>query len=132
MAHEITYWKTRTLKHFALPLSALYWETGAGIIPAHAPCPRPIIEGITRGTFIHIDGKGLCLRGKLRPGLDMMDISEITLSGEASRAMLFEVLFPAFEKSDGLLKAILVWDAGENIERLTVDAGRIDRQGVDL
>lgn len=54
------------------------------------------------------------------------------LYGEASGTAMDDLVDNVFPRSRGTLKAVLVWEGGEMIERISVIDGVVDREEIDL
>lgn len=128
MSYNIDTWKTKRLEGLAIPLSALYDGVPANWQPEN---PR-IKDWDSDNPTVEI---GLCEDGRIEGELlpdKSIKVSEITMRGESSGTMFHDVIAPALKKSEGHLEAVLVWEGGDSITRLTVSDGDVKMEQVEL
>ena len=122
MSYNIDTWKTKKLRSFRIEMTALHYEEDYLNHPS-----MDVQTGILTFTG---RAEGFTLRG-VQNGA-WLDVDRITSYGEASGTMqeyLKEYIFP---HSTGLLSAVLVWEGGDTIERLTVKDGAVEEEEIEL
>jgi len=134
--YNVSCWKTKRLEDFCIPVSAFYAAIPKGTF-VRGLCSFPIIEDVRDCMVICIEAPGFRMCGKLYEDEDdeyslRVEEVEITAYGWDNGPTLDDVILPAFEESSGLLQAMLIWNGGDSIERLTVRDGRIMRDEVEL
>ena len=63
---------------------------------------------------------------------DKILVSELILYGEGSGTIFHRILIPALRKSTGELEAVIVWEGGDEITRLTVKDGKVNEDLIEL
>lgn len=61
----------------------------------------------------------------------ILEVTTFDHSGEGSGSS-YETLLKILENSGGMLHAVLIWEGGDSIQRLEVNAGEITKTDVDL
>ena len=122
MSYNIDTWKTKELRNFRIEMTALYYKEDY--------LDHPTVD-IQMGILTFTGrAEGFELRG-VQSGA-WFDVDSIESHGEASGTMqeyLKEYVFP---HSTGLLSAVLVWEGGDTIERLTVKDGMVEEEAIEL
>lgn len=122
MSYNIDTWKTKELRNLRIPMSALSYEED------YLKHPRLDIQtGIL--TFAG-RAVGFVLQG-VQAGL-WFDVDALTCYGEASGTMYDYLKKTILSQSTGVLVAVLVWEGGDTIERLTVRDGVIAEEPIEL
>lgn len=122
MSYNIDTWKTKALEDFSLPLAALYADTRGYLV-------KPRLDPKT-GAYRIAGMDGTVIGGTITD--DRLTITAITVHGEGSGTTFFDILLPAFAQSSGTLRATLVWEGGDSITRLSVVAGVVVHDEVEL
>lgn len=126
MPYNIDSWITKKLSCLTIPLSALYECSRRDWLP-----DKPVIESIDAGLKVSVH---LCEDGDIEGELlgKSIVVSKIKIRGECSGLMLEEVVGPALRKSAGELEAVLVWEGGDSITRLTALNGDVRQEEIEL
>lgn len=125
MSYNVTQWKTKKLDNLVIPLAAFYkherkdWHPGG-----------PVLCDIHTKEVKMGCGCGQEIKGVLT-GEELL-VTELEMSGEGSGTFLDWILEPALKESRGQLEAVLVWEGGDSITRLTVDDGVVTQSKVEL
>ena len=137
MSYNITNWTTKVLRDLVIPLKALHisddlirqdWQPGhSKVLALNDEKMNVEMAGFGEGTA----------RGKLWSPSGKVDylffaVSDICVYGEGSGRFFMERLKPALEQSTGRLEAILVWEGGDSISRLTVQGGIVTDESIEL
>lgn len=110
MSYNVDTWKTKRLEGLIVPLKAFFRHERSDWHPKIAA------SGHSVPRLVRLD----C-------GCDQ------SIDGQLDNDMLaIEVIDMAGEESTGILEAILIWEGGESIERLSVFGGKITREEIDL
>lgn len=134
MPYNISTCKVKELNNFILDVGLIRAE--------HSMCfgddaGLEIYQGVWDGryripsdlvTICFFDGpelRGVCTGDKLM-------VVELDLYGEWSGTFYEEILKPVFEKSVGRLEAVLIWEGGDQIQRVKVVDGVLTEEEVDL
>lgn len=118
MSYNIDTWTTKKLENLRIPFSAL---TDEKVVT--------IQNGVVKANI------SLCEDGYVRGELQadgMILVREIKLCGLVSGNALHDVLVPALEQSAGELAAILIWEGGDSITRLTAVEGVVNQVPVEV
>jgi len=124
MSYNITRWITKELVDLRIPVASLYksehksWH------------PRRINHDDGTVTFETPVGDGTEIIGTIED--DILAVNSFEAYGEGSGTAVERVLIPALEDSDGTLTAVLVWEGGDCIERLTVVHGNVTTMEIEL
>lgn len=118
MSYNIDSWKTRKIENLVIPVSALMTE---GI--------RITIEAVNHVT-VRGDAEGFSIKGILKPD-SLIEVNYVSNYGEFSGNFM-EVVEEILRKSTGTLEAVLIWEGGDSVEKLTVVDGNITRKEIDL
>lgn len=126
MSYNVTTWRTKRLHDFSIPFDALRYREPYASRGFHVT--RHIDDATTgRVTVKDMESE---MSGVLR-GVDMF-VDHIDVCGEGSGIFYEAVLLPALEKSAGRLDAVIIWEGGDCITRLRVDAGCVQEEAVEL
>lgn len=85
-------------------------------------CEYCLGESTIRGWFINA----------LNEKNDLLEVTDIDISGEFSGTFWEWIVKPALAKSTGQLDAVLVWEGGDRVEKIVVDNGEITETEIDL
>ena len=120
MSYNIDTWTTKELRDLRIPLTAFddvdYMEEDHN---------RKTGEYTFSGL-----SEGFELRGREADD-GMLAVESITSYGEGSGRTLDD-LEEIFKVSTGYLRAILIWEGGDSIERLIVQDGTVTREDIEL
>lgn len=132
MSYNISSWTTKKLDELKIPLDAFY-NLSSDLVKRGWRTRNPEITSIDNDhIFIKIDFMDAShIEGEL-----LMDkkvaVNKIYFGGEGSGTLFFDILKPALEKSTGTLEAVLVWEGGDCISRLTVVNGVVTDKEIEL
>lgn len=59
-------------------------------------------------------------------------VSELSIHGDWSGTVFRDILKPVFTSSKGQMEAVLIWEGGEQIQRVTVSNGNFTETEIDL
>lgn len=119
MSYNIDTWKTKKLDDFQIPISALQNHNRKIIL-------EPDVKITVEGPVEIFD-----LKGTIQFLSDTIFVEEIYIAGEGSGSY-HDTLKNIFSQSQGTLEAILVWEGGDSITRLTVVNGVVTEERVEL
>lgn len=125
MSYNISTWKTIKLENLTIPLKSLYEIERKDWLPEQ---PK-IIDSETNA--VRIDGG--CdqhIFGILTD--EILTVTKLVITGEGSGSFMTEVFNNAFKQSKGELEAILIWEGGDSITKLTIKDGVIDETAYEL
>lgn len=125
MSYNIDTCKVKKLENFVIPVKSIYKTENKNWIPN-----QPKILNIETNEVSISMGCGQQIKGVLKDG--MIHVSKMEISGEGSGSLMHEVLMPAFKDSKGEFDAVLVWEGGDSISRLTVKDGKVEETDVEL
>lgn len=122
MSYNIDRWKTKKLNDLKIPLQAFYkhprtdWHPvgvadETGLLKLRCGCEQEIL-------------------GVVKDGI--LEVASFDMHGEGSGTFYNWILEPALKESTGELEAVLVWEGGDSILRLTVKDGKVASEDVDL
>lgn len=123
MSYNIDRWKTKKLDNLIIPLAAFSkhsrkdWhprvssDINAKEVTLECGCGQEIV--------------GLLVDGQLH-------VIKLDMAGEGSGTFFNWILEPALKESRGQLEAVLVWEGGDSITKLTVDNGVVEQSDVEL
>ncbi len=122
MSYNIDTWKTKDLHDFRIAMHALKEVKGY----LHSPSLN-IETGV-----LHFTGRaeGFELQGKQEG--DWLLVSHLESYGESSDTMQEYLKERILPHTTGRLCAVLVWEGGDTIERLTVQDGTITEEEIEL
>lgn len=131
MSYNISTWKTKRLEGFVIPLDALHnisedlkrrgWQPSPPEIAYQESGPTLVKVRLAEGYLV---GVSLVHNRVL--------VTQISVCGEGSGTFMAQVFIPALAQSAGLLEAVLIWEGGDSIERLTVADGEVREETVEL
>lgn len=122
MSYNITNWKTKTIIDLKIPLDAFYRHPRADWHPRFEMKDEKIaILHCTQGNEI---------LGTVEDGI--FSIAQIELHGEGSGTFYNWILEPALRESTGRLEAVLIWEGGDYVSKLTVKNGIVADEQIDL
>lgn len=122
MSYNIDTWKTKELKDFSIPLIELKEEEDY--------LEKPELDLETGLLSFAGRSEGFELQGH-KDG-DVLVVERILNYGEASGTMQKYLEEDIFPHSTGLLHAVLIWEGGDSITRLTVKDGFVTSEGIEL
>lgn len=115
MSYNINKWKTKELKNLEIPIDAFFKH------PRTDWHPEQHIEDAATGRAVLECGCEQKIHGFLADG--KFKVTEFDMSGEGSGTFMEWILEPALKESIGFLEAVLIWEGGDTVERLTVKDG---------
>jgi len=125
MSYNISCWKTKKIENLKVPLSAFFeserkdWHPKQPVKLDHFSDRYVIKCGCEQEIICTIKNK-------------IIQIFEFNMTGEGSGSFLWYVLKNALSKSTGYIEAVLIWENGDYIERLTVCNGKVQKKEVVL
>ena len=125
MSYNIDTWKTKKLESLVIPLNALFIHERKDWHPSQPE----IVNTETNEVLIECACE-LEIKATLKDG--NLHITELEIYGEGSGSFMDWILEPALEQSTGKLEAVLVWEGGDSITRLTVNNGELKHENVEL
>lgn len=125
MSSNIDRWTTKTLDNLVIPYEAFFrharhdWhpedprvvDTETGEVVLDCGCEQGIYGILSNGRF---------------------KVTKFDMDGEGSGTFIEWILKPALEESTGRLEAVLIWEGGDVIERLSVQDGVITETPIEL
>ncbi len=125
MSYNIDNWKLKKLDNFKISLDSIealpYTECMIGIDHAKANAPMLFnAEGMSEGFELH---------GSIEDGT--VTVVSLKNYGVGSGSTWDEFI-NMLSKSEGKLEAIMIWEGGDSITRLTVEDGEITDEPVEL
>lgn len=126
MSYNITSWRTKRIANLRLPAATLQFPAAMQQRGFHTQAvlnPQDIVT---------ITALGCEIVGFFPEHGPLLQITAIDCAGEGSGTFYHEVLLPALRQSTGTLEAVLIWEGGDTIERLLVDAGTVQELPVEL
>jgi hypothetical protein len=128
MSYNITNWETHEIKNVIIPKGAFFLSNHTDwhpMIKKHEPGS----DGgrITVDFFV----PGCVEMNGTEYGTDFF-LKSVEIYGEGSGTCWHEIIQPALEVSVGYLSASVVWEAGDCIERLIVENGKVEFKKVDF
>lgn len=70
------------------------------------------------------------IEGKIQGGL--LEVTRFGLTGDRSGTIWRDILLPSFRSSIGSLSFVLIWEAGEEIERVVIKDGTVSSEEIVL
>jgi hypothetical protein len=125
MSYNIDTWKTKRLDNLVIPLEAFYKHARADWHPR-----QPVIIDALRNEVSLACGCEQAIWGVLHDG--QLTITKFEMAGEGSGTFYNWILEPALRESKGTLEAVLIWEGGDAVQRLSVCDGIVDDDDVDL
>lgn len=122
MSYNIDTWKTKELRNLRIKMTALHYEEDY--------LDYPTMDTQTGTLTFTGRAEGFELRG-VQTGA-YLDVDSIESYGEASGTMHDYLKETILSQSTGLLVAVLVWEGGDTIERLTVRDGVVTEEEIEL
>ena len=129
MSYNIDTWKTKECTDLKILRTALY-DLNADLTRGRWNLKPPVVN-IDDGSFV-INSEPLYMSGFMKPNDPYFYVSKIKLSDEGSGTFYHNILLPALAQSQGKLIAVLVWEGGDSITRITVTNGTITDEEVEL
>lgn len=123
MSYNIDTWKTKKLENLTIPLEAFFRHERKDWHPKVMRAPESDSAWLDCGCEQEI-------KGILKDGV--LSVTEFNMAGEGSGTFYAWILEPALKESKGTLEAVLVWEGGDSINRLTVKDGVVESKEVDL
>ena len=118
MSYNIDTWRTKEISKLMIPIEAIYW------------LPDIHVELLADGTLQATGpSEGFDLRGTVDQ--DWLHITTLESYGEAS-GWSWDPLLKMLAKSKGRLVATQIWEGGDSITRLTVEAGQVTKETVEV
>lgn len=124
MSYNIDRWKTKRLENLIIPRAAFFIHERKDW--------HPTIEKVSDdiGNVFIFCGCEQTIKAKADG--DKLQITGIEMSGEGSGTFYNWILEPALKQSSGILEAVLIWEGGDSITRLTVENGKVESKEIDL
>ena len=119
LMYNITNWEIKCLRNLIIPLKYL----------GEREIDRFIYEGEDAILFYGSE-LDYSMTGVIKD--DEIIVSDIDLWGESSGSIFHSTLIPALRKSTGELEAVIVWEGGDEITRLTVKDGKVNEETIEL
>lgn len=124
MGYNIDTWKTKSLENLIIPMSAFFKHSRTDWHP------ELHVEDAATGKAILECGCEQEIHGVLED--DKFKVTEFDMTGDGSGTFMEWILEPALSESTGYLKATLIWEGGDSIERLEVRDGQITKTPIEL
>lgn len=124
MSYNITDWNTKRLENLIIPLRAFYQH------PRNDWHPQGMIQNPETNEVELSCGCEQSIKGVLAG--NQLLVTEIDMEGEGSGTFFSWILEPALRASEGELIAVLIWEGGDTIERLTVKDGDVKTERIEL
>ncbi len=118
MSYNISRFVVKEIDNFRIPIHALFNDNmDEDLLP----------ENISTGTGRMTLEYGDCteIRGVVDESGEVLEVDSISCYGEFSGTLWDEVLEPALTESKGTLRAIIVWECGEEVNEIGVFNGII-------
>lgn len=131
MSNNIQKWTTKKLENFRIPLAAFSIHPRKDFHPVLEFADEP---GTGQALSFSDDGAEIWGHTEEIDGETWFIVSsfgEYGFRGEFSGTAFWEILWPAFERSKGRLKAILIWDNCD-IEEIEVIDGNCQFRSIEL
>jgi len=125
MSYNIDTWKTKKLENLVIPLKSLFIHEREDWHPNQPE----IVNAETNEVSIEC-GCGQEIKAVLKNG--NLHITELKIYGEGSGTLMNWIIEPALEQSTGELEAILIWEGGDSISKLSVINGVLKSENVEL
>lgn len=125
MSYNISKWKTERLEDLSLPVVALYRHERTDWHP-----DPPVVINTETGELLFRCGCEEEIKGNLKD--NVLTITDLDMAGEGSGTFFDWILLPALKESKGTLEAVIIWERGESIERLTIKDGAATRTDIEL
>ena len=125
MSYNIYTWKTKKLENLVIPLKAFFEHKRSDWHPKQPE----IVNAETMEIEIEC-GCGQLIKGNLKEGA--IHVTGFDMSGEGSGIFKSWILDEALKQSTGELEAVLIWEGGDSISRLSVKDGIIEESDVEL
>lgn len=124
MSYNIDTWRTKVLEDLRIPFSAIHESMEKD--------DYITIEWLKKEDKVCIAGGSECLEiiGH-KDGEDLV-VEKITNYGSGSGNFHEDFLKEWLSKSSGKLEAVLVWEGGDSITRVTVAGGVVEEKEVEL
>lgn len=125
MSYDISTWKTKKLENLTVPLKAFYKHPRTDWHPR-----QPVITNAETNEVTLECGCEQKIKGILKDGI--LTITEFDMSGEGSGTFYGWILESALEESKGTLEAVLIWEGGDTVQRLTAKDGQVTTRDIEL
>jgi hypothetical protein len=125
MSYNISKWKTKKLENLTIPLTAFYKHERTDWHPN-----EPVITNAEISEVRLKCGCEQSIKGILKDGL--LTVTEFEMSGEGSGTFYAFILRPALAESTGRLEAVMIWEGGDSIKKLTAVDGVVEVEDVEL
>jgi hypothetical protein len=128
-------WRTKRIDGLMIPIRALC-EFSADLKARGWREEAPEFDvqhnGRTLARITAIEGGGIDGEYVRHGPTEYVVVHTISLYGEGSNTYYHEVLLPALIQSKGVLDAVLVWEGGDYIMRLSVCDGEVAEIAIEL
>lgn len=126
MSYNIDRWRTKKLENLVVPLTAFYKHERKDWHPS-----KPTLEDIATKEITLKCGCNQKITGILDEN-NQLQITKLDMNGEGSGTFFEWILEPALKESHGQLEAVLIWERGDSVTRLTVNDGVVKHANIDL
>jgi len=124
MSYNVDTWKTKKLDKLTIPLEAFFRHERKDWHPKR-------VDNIDKNEVTLECGCGQEITGTLVDGKQLL-VTKLDMAGEGSGTFINWIFEPALKESRGQLEALLVWEGGYSITRLTVKDGVVEQTDVEL
>ena len=124
MSYNISTCKIKKLENLIIPIKALYECTTVN------KAESPVITNIETNEVKISCGCGQLIKGTISDG--NLNVTSLDLSGEGSGTMMEDLFIPVLKKSTGKFEALLIWEGGDSVTKITVKDGEVTEEGVEL
>ena len=134
MSYSITKFKLKRLEDFTLPMGVLtkYAKDNCDWMEPILNYHKSENPEVPDWIDVHIElDEGCTIDGTLPLNSETLTVTGIRIFSCGSRNTL-AYLLENIEHSTGVMEAILIWEGGQEIERLTIDNGKATTQTIDL
>lgn len=121
MPYNIDTWKVKTLENLRIPVDAFYTHPRIDWHPDKEYNEDGILTLVCMES--HITGK---------VNENILEVSEIEISGEGSGTSMDWIVEPALKQSRGRLIASCVWEGGDSINRIIVEEGNVHWEDIEI
>lgn len=125
MSYNISSWKTKKMENLVIPVDSFYKHKRTDWHPGH-----PVIINSETMEVEMECGIEQSIKGILKDG--MIHVTELEMDGEGSGTFRSFILDGALKESKGEMEAVLIWEGGDSITKLTVKDGVLEEIKIDL
>ena len=125
MSYNIDTWKTKKLEDLVIPLNSLFIHERKDWHPSQPEIINPETNEVLIECGCEQEIKAILKDVNLY-------ITEFEIYGEGSGTLMDWILEPALKQNSGELEAVLVWEDGDSITRLSVSNGILRHEVIQL